>query len=55
MGIVGYGKQSDGGTFTASTLYHFLEDFELPYQSLQVLGEAKQKCLLSSLVMRRIL
>jgi hypothetical protein len=23
-----YGKQSDGGTFSASTLYHFLEDFE---------------------------
>ena len=22
------GKQSDGGTFSASTLYHFLEDFE---------------------------
>ena len=26
--IVAYGKQSDGGTFSASTLYHFLEDFE---------------------------
>jgi hypothetical protein len=23
-----YGKQNDGGTFSASTLYHFLEDFE---------------------------
>ncbi|GFG28573.1 hypothetical protein Cfor_11699 [Coptotermes formosanus] len=23
-----YGKQSDGGTFSASTLYHFLEDSE---------------------------
>ena len=23
-----YGKQSDGGTFSASTLFHFLEDFE---------------------------
>jgi len=26
--IAVYGKQSDGGTFSASTLYHFLEDFE---------------------------
>ena len=26
--IGAYGKQSDGGTFSASTLYHFLEDFE---------------------------
>ena len=26
--ISAYGKQSDGGTFSASTLYHFLEDFE---------------------------
>ena len=23
-----FGKQSDGGTFSGSTLYHFLEDFE---------------------------
>ena len=23
-----YGKQSDGGTFSASSLYHFLEDSE---------------------------
>jgi hypothetical protein len=22
-----YGKQSDGGTFSGSILYHFLEDF----------------------------
>jgi hypothetical protein len=28
IGIGDYGKQSDGVTFTASTLYHFLEDFE---------------------------
>jgi len=53
--IVGYGKQIDGGTFSAPTLYHFLEDFELPCQSLQVLREVKQKCLFSSLVMRCIL
>ena len=26
--IGAYGKQSDGYTFSASTLYHFLEDFE---------------------------
>ena len=26
--IGAYGKQSDGGTFSASKLYHFLEDFE---------------------------
>jgi len=26
--IGAYGKQSDGGTYCASTLYHFLEDFE---------------------------
>jgi len=26
--IGAYGKQSDGGTFSASTLCHFLEDFE---------------------------
>ena len=26
--IGAYGKQSDGGTFSGSTLYHFLEDFE---------------------------
>jgi len=26
--IGAYGKQSDGGTFSASTLYHFLEDSE---------------------------
>jgi hypothetical protein len=26
--IGAYGKQSDGGTFSASTLYHFLEDIE---------------------------
>jgi len=26
--IGAYDKQSDGGTFSASTLYHFLEDFE---------------------------
>ena len=26
--IGAYGKQSDGGTFSASTLYHSLEDFE---------------------------
>jgi len=26
--IGAYGKQSDGGTFSASTLYHFLEDYE---------------------------
>jgi len=26
--IGAYGKQSDGGTFSASTLYHFLEEFE---------------------------
>ena len=26
--IGAYGKQSDGGTFSASTLYHFLENFE---------------------------
>ena len=23
-----FGKQKDGGTFSASTIYHFLEDFE---------------------------
>ena len=23
-----YGKQSDGGTFSSSNLYHFLEDFK---------------------------
>jgi hypothetical protein len=27
-----YGKQSDGGTLSASTLYHFLEDFESTLQ-----------------------
>ena len=26
--IGAYGKQSDGSTFSASTLYHFLVDFE---------------------------
>jgi hypothetical protein len=26
--IAAYGKQSDGGIFSASTLYHLLEDFE---------------------------
>jgi len=26
--IGAYGKQSDGSTFSASTLYHFMEDFE---------------------------
>ena len=26
--IQAYGKQSDGGTFSASTLYHFLEGCE---------------------------
>jgi hypothetical protein len=26
--ISAYGKQSDGGTFSASTLYFFLENFE---------------------------
>jgi hypothetical protein len=55
MDIVGYGKQSDGGIFFASTLYNFLEDFELPYQSLQVLREVKQKYLMSFLVMGHIL
>jgi len=28
LDIGAYGKQSDGGTYSASTLYHFLEDFE---------------------------
>ena len=27
IGMGAFGKQSDGGTFSASTLYHFLEDF----------------------------
>ena len=26
--VVAYGKQSDGGTFCGSIVYHFLEDFE---------------------------
>jgi len=28
MNIGAFGKQSDGGTFSGSTLYHFLEDLE---------------------------
>jgi len=28
IGIGGYGTQSDGGTFSASTLYYFMENFE---------------------------
>jgi hypothetical protein len=28
MDVGAYGKQSDGGSFSASTLHHFLEDFE---------------------------
>jgi hypothetical protein len=28
LDIGAYGKQSDGGTFSTSTLYHFLENYE---------------------------
>jgi len=28
MDIGAYGQQTDGGTYSASTLYHFLEDTE---------------------------
>jgi len=28
LDIGAYGKRSDGGTFSASTIYQFLEDFE---------------------------
>jgi hypothetical protein len=37
-----YLKQSDRGTFSASTLYHFLQALNLPYQSLQVLREVNR-------------
>ena len=38
-----FGKQSDGKTFSGSTLNQFLEDWNVPYQSLQVLREMQQK------------
>ena len=38
-----FGKQSDGETFSGSTLNQFLEDWNVPYQSLQVLREMQQK------------
>jgi hypothetical protein len=50
-----YGKQSDGGTFSASTLYHFLEDSKSTLPSLQILGVLEQKCPSSSLEMKPIL
>jgi hypothetical protein len=37
--IGAYGKQSNGGMFSASILYHFLKDSNVPYPSLQVLRE----------------
>jgi hypothetical protein len=43
-----FGKQNDCGTFSRSTLYHFLEDLKSTL-SLQVLREVEQNCLPSSL------
>ena len=33
INIGAFGKQSDGGTFSGSTLYHFLEDLESTLQN----------------------
>jgi hypothetical protein len=38
-----YGKQNDGGTFSGSTFYHFLEDFGSTLPKLA--SSERRKCL----------
>ena len=53
--IGAYGKQSDGGTFSASTLYRFLEDFESTFPKPASFEGSGSEMPSSSLVMRSIL
>jgi len=50
-----YGKQSDGGRYSASTVCRFSEDFESLLPKPTGIKGMEQKCLSSSLVMRPIL
>jgi len=53
--IGAYGKESDGGIFSASNLYHFLEDCESTLPKPATLREVEQKCLSLSVVTRPVL
>jgi hypothetical protein len=53
--IAAYGTESDGGIFSASNLYHFLEDCESTLPKPASLREVEQKCLSLSVVTRPVL
>ena len=53
--IGAYGKQSDRGTLFASTLYHFLEDFESTIPKPASFEGSGTGCISSSSVMKPVL